>query len=577
MADTVHWADVIAEKLLNEKDKQNKKHKQIVAVGITPSDSTEIGSLREAVTADAICKAFLEKGEDAGLICIANTFSPLHRVYPFLPESYFEHVGKPLSEIPCPCGACTNYAEHFLRSALDAWSRIGVNARVYRTDEMYRAGIYNEVIGAAFTERDTIDRILEGSPGKTREPGWSSFLPRCEECGLITKTKVTGFNPETESLDYTCTCGHSGTIPLAGGGKLDLCMERPASWAVLGVTVEVSGKKRASTDEAYKTDGNYNVDGNYNADGAYKAGKRIAEEIYGYSAPYPVICEQITTGKRGMTNLPAAPHKKTAATVSDLLAVMPPEFARYLIIRTKPEKQMNFDPGQALLAFMEEYEHLRAQFRSKDSCTGVFKSRIYELSRFTDKTGTCQPEIPFRQMAAIYQAARRDYNRTLEIVSRAGYNIEDEKDIKELIENVSRWLELYAPPFMKFSVKEKVPVQAATLSAVQKAFLSAFAAVIKSREEISAAEYHMLVYSAVEEGSDLNSRIIQTLNIQIAEQSGLKNVKLQITPGNLFKAIYISMLGQSSGPRAGWFLSAFDREFLVKRFEEASNFSPGAR
>ena len=40
---------------------------------------------------------------------------------------------------------------------------------------------------------------------------------------------------------------------------------------------------------------------------------------------------------------------------------------------------------------------------------------------------------------------------------------------------------LYAPPFAKFNVKEKVPVQAATLSELQKAFLSAFAALIETR------------------------------------------------------------------------------------------------
>jgi lysyl-tRNA synthetase class 1 len=198
-------------------------------------------------------------------------------------------------------------------------------------------------------------------------------------------------------------------------------------------------------------------------------------------------------------------------------------------------------------------------------------------------------------MATIYQVARGDSDQILKIVRRSGFSSENEKCIKELTDSVSRWLELYAPPFAKFNIKETVPVQAATLSELQKAFLSAFAALIKAGEKLSGEEYHMLVYSAVEDGSEINRRIAEKLNTQftpqidskgfalqigsrnVALQTGSRDVALQIDHRDLFKAIYISILGQSSGPRAGWFLSSFEKEFLVKRFEEASSYSPGKR
>jgi lysyl-tRNA synthetase class 1 len=50
MADAVHWADVIAERLL----KENGKH--LAATGIIPSGSINISNVREAVTADAVYK-----------------------------------------------------------------------------------------------------------------------------------------------------------------------------------------------------------------------------------------------------------------------------------------------------------------------------------------------------------------------------------------------------------------------------------------------------------------------------------------------------------------------------------------
>ena len=248
-------------------------------------------------------------------------------------------------------------------------------------------------------------------------------------------------------------------------------------------------------------------------------------------------------------------------SISDMLEVVPPEVLRYLIIRTKPEKHIQFDPGQPLLTLVDEYERLRAQFRENNPSLGAFQSRVYELSR---ATGICQSEIPFKQMVTIYQVARGDFDQILKIVKRSGFSIEDKECIKELTKNVSKWLKLYAPPFAKFNVKEKVPVQAATLSELQKAFLSAFADLIETRGEISGEEYHMLIYSAKDEGSELNRLIAEKLN----------NPAPQVDPRELFKAIYISILGQNSGPKAGWFLSSFEKEFLVERFKEASTYSP---
>jgi lysyl-tRNA synthetase class 1 len=472
MADAVHWADVIAENTLIE----NSKH--LVATGITASGGINISNVREAVTADAVYRALLDRGEDVDFICIADNFDPLCKVYSFLPDNYVEHVGRPISEIPCPCGGCANYAEHFLKPSLDALKRLGINPRVYRTDEIYRTGRYNEVIETALTNRDSIAKILEELSGTAAASDWSPFNPLCDECGKITQTKVTGFNPEAQTVDYTCACGRSGTVPLAGGGKLTWLVEWPARWAVFGITIEPFGKYRALKG------------------GSQDAGKRIAKEIYRHKAPYPVVCEQIMPGKRGIVNSPAkaiTSSAEAAVPVSDLLAVTPPEFLRFLIIRAKPEKQIHFDPGKSLLTLMDEYEWFRAQLKGKGLSVSAFERRICELSRLTD---FCQSEIPFKQMVTIYQVARGDFDRILKIVRRSSFSSENEKCTKNLADNVSRWLELYAPPFTKFNVKEKVPVQAATLSELQKAFLSAFAALIKTREKLSGEEYHMLVYSA---------------------------------------------------------------------------------
>jgi lysyl-tRNA synthetase, class I len=544
MDDAVHWADILAENLL----KENVKH--IVSVEITLFGDITMESIREFVTANAVCRALLDRGEDVDFVCVADNYSPLKKVYPYLSESYAKHVGKPLSEIPCPCGSCANYAEHFLKPALETLRRIGINPTVCRIYEMYRTGRYNEAIKVALSKSDIITKILEEVSGKKIDSEWSPFLPRCDQCGKITKTKVVGFNLETEVVNYTCTCGYTGTAPMAGGGKLAQCVDWPAGCAVLGITVNTFGKGRVSKSSSYN------------------AGKRIVKEVYEYKAPYPVTCERIILGKPGREQAKVLSTTGSDVSASDMLELMPPEAIRYLIIRTKPEKQLHFDPGQSLLALVSEYERLRAQLEKsnssiKNSSLDILKKRIYKLTRLG---GVCHSEIPFKQMAIIYQVSRGDFKEILEILKRSGFSTENEMCTKKLIDNVSRWVEFYAPPFVKFNIKEKVPVQAATLSKLQKAFLSAFAAIIEARGETSAEEYHMLIYSARDNCSELNIRIKEKLNTQAIPQ---------IDPRDLFKSIYISLLGQKSGPRAGWFLSSIEKEFLVKRFEEASTYSPG--
>lgn len=535
MTDIIHWADIIAENTL----KKSRKH--LVATGITPSGHIHIGNMREVVTADAAYRALLDKDADAELIYIADTYDPLRKVYPFLPESYAEHVGKPLSEIPCPCGKCTNYAEHFLQPFLEALGSLGIFPKVYRAADMYKSGLYIEAIKTALQKRDAIANILEEVSGKTVVEDWSPFNPICNACGKLTSTKVTGFDLEAETVDYECTCGDKGTVSMQGGGKLTWRVDWPARWQILGVTIEPFGKDHASKG------------------GSFDTGKRIVTEIFNAQAPSPIVYEWIMLGKKGAMSSSTG----VVVSISDMLKVVPPEVLRYLIIRTKPEKHIKFDPGQPLLTLVDEYERLRTSFREKDPKLGEFDRRVYELSR---ASGVFHSEIPFKQMVTIYQVARGDFEQILKIVKRSGFETEDEKAIKQLVENVSNWLEHYAPDFAKFSVKEKVPVQVATLSELQKAFLEAFATQIEASEDLSGEDYHVLIYSAKDPNSELAGKIAAKL--EVAPET------LKISPKELFQALYIAILGQSSGPKAGWFLSSFEQPFLVERFREASFYEP---
>jgi lysyl-tRNA synthetase class 1 len=241
-----------------------------------------------------------------------------------------------------------------------------------------------------------------------------------------------------------------------------------------------------------------------------------------------------------------------------MLTVVPPEVLRYLIIRTKPEKHIRFDPALPLLTLVDEFERLH----SSDKATS-YDRRIIELSH---AAGLCHTDIPFKHMTTIYQVAAGDFERILNIVKRAGYDTTNEKCIRELVDNVGNWLEVYAPDNAKFSVQDELPVSAAQLNDLQRAFLSSFASILDRSGELNGEDYHNLVYSAKEQGSELNTTIADAIN---ADPSSL-----EVNTKELFKAIYVSVLGQPSGPKAGWFLSSLEKDFLAQRFKEAAEYRP---
>jgi lysyl-tRNA synthetase class 1 len=125
---------------------------------------------------------------------------------------------------------------------------------------------------------------------------------------------------------------------------------------------------------------------------------------------------------------------------------------------------------------------------------------------------------------------------------------------------------MYAPDNAKFSVQDDLPVGSASFTDFQRAFLTAFSDILDKSDELTGEDYHNLVYSSKEVGSELNKMIASAMDVTPES--------LEVNPKDLFKAIYVSVLGQPSGPKAGWFLSSLEKDFLAQRFREAAVYRP---
>ena len=260
-----HWADrTAAEVMATERP-------AVISTGISPSGEIHIGNLREVLTGDAVYRALRDRGADARFNFVADSFDPLRKVYAFLDPGVYEPlVGRPLSDIPCPCGGHESYADHFLEPFLASLDKLKVEVEVERSDRMYRSGRMTPCIIRALERRDLIVSILRELTGKQMNDEWSPFNPLCPECRRINAAKVTAFSVPGETVEYACDCGATGSVPMAGGGKLVWRIDWPARWKVLGVTVEPFGKDHATPG------------------GSYETGERIVREVFGGEPPYPI-------------------------------------------------------------------------------------------------------------------------------------------------------------------------------------------------------------------------------------------------------------------------------------------------
>jgi lysyl-tRNA synthetase class 1 len=297
---------------------------------------------------------------------------------------------------------------------------------------------------------------------------------------------------------------------MRGGGKLTWRVDWPARWARIPASVEPFGKDHATKG------------------GSYDSGARICSEIFHAKPPFPVPYEWIAF--KGMGDM--SKSKGNVLSVHRMLEVVPPEVLRYLVVKTRPMRSINFDPGLPLLSLVDEFD---------DAASSARDPRALELS------GADQFRpigVPFRHLVNVVQMADFDLDQTVVILKRNGYPCGDPDAVKERAGYAIRWLREFAPEEARFAVSKTMPAAAGDLTPDQRSFLGLLAERLQAGA--SGEEIHALVYA-------------------LAKEAGL-------TPATAaFEAIYRAFLGRDRGPRAGWFLAFLDRDFVLNRLREASH------
>ncbi len=286
------------------------------------------------------------------------------------------------------------------------------------------------------------------------------------------------------------------------------------------------------------------------AGGSYDTGKLIAKEVFNYEPPFKVVYEWIQL-KIGDKAVPMSSSKGVVFAVKDWTDIAHPEILRFLILRSKPSKHIDFDLKK-IPDLVDEYDRLEAfYFDNKDKELdeeGKEKIRIYEIS--TPKIPDKKPfVIPYRFCSIIGQLAYKnndiDMNKVFEILKRNNYNIEEIDDfslrkLKDRLIMARNWALKYGEKLIIID-EEEAKRQYKELSDKQKEFLKEL---YKGLKEVNfdALTIHELIYDVAK--------------------------KIGLSPRDAFQACYLILLGKKYGPRLGAFLASLGKEFVLKRFGE---------
>lgn len=514
------WVDLLAEEIV----KARPEARHVVNDAKSPSGRVHVGSLRGVILHDCVARALRDRGTPVEYLYGYDDYDPMDGL-PAGHEDLAPYLGIPLCNVPSPDpDAAPSFARYYADEFTRVFNRIGAQPRVYWTSDLYTSGAFDEPIRTALDRAQEIieiDRAISGSRKAERHP----VQVICEACGKIGTTVLLGW--DGSQVAYACApdkvawaqgCGHEGRrSPFGGGSKLQYVTEWAAKWQLLGVTVEGAGKD-------HMTRG-----------GSFDRAGAIVETIYGYPRPFSIPYEWLLVGGKKM-----ASSKGIGVPAADFAALLRPEMARFTIVRPHYRQAVNFDPaGETIPLLYDEYDRAARAFFGHEADPDLARTFYYA---HPEGGATDVFRMRFTKVAHLSQIPSVDLSEQAAVEKGAPLADADRDELDLRLADAKLWLRTYAPAAYRFEVQPTLPPSAASLTGDQRLFLAALVPLL-------------------EQGMDG-----EALHTAIHTLKG----EHRLTPKAAFGAIYQVFLGKDSGPQAGWFLAALDRQFVVRRLREVA-------
>ncbi len=521
----VFWAENIADRIVKREkfrftgERVPSLKKWVVKSSSSLSGVIHIGNLSDVVRSEAVFRALGERGFPVEFIYVMEDMDPLRKVPNGVPDSFSEHIGRPVRDVPDPFGCHDSYAEHFSSNFFDVLPRfLDSDPEIFSMLGEYRKGSFNESIKLLMSRIPGLREILNRYRSEPLADDWVPWKPICEKCGKLQTTRVTGF--DGVSVDYVCEdysfestvakgCGHEGKSSLLSeSGKMPWKSEWAVQWKHWGVCSEGAGKEYESSNSSFWTN------------------TEIVEKILGFPAPEPIFYEYLMIDSKKISA-----SKGNVIYPSEWLEVARPETLRLIFLK-KLMKSRSFSWGSVpnlelevdrlvenpnkLLCFVE-MDSKRVLFPQKlDYSTAMFLGQLFENNR--DALGMLV------HMGAL-----------------TGKESEQEKaGLEERL--------CLAREFAKRHLPEQERISFAPLEKVPVGFIGSGARALfpKTADLVEGA-------GSAEE--------LQSNVFLLAKESN-------VSQGELFSSLYKAILGKPRGPKFGTLAFAFGLKKVAERLRE---------
>lgn len=510
-----YWVEVICNML----EKAYPNQELTISSGISPSGPYHLGHAREVLTAEAIVRGMALRGRKVRHTHFVDCFDALRKRYPYLPPKYEEEAGKPLFLVPAPDGKSKNYAQQYFQEYLSSTKELGIEMEVIWAPDEYQNGTFANIIRESLLKKADIAALIEEVSGRELPPDWMPIQILDESNNSLRTAKYLAFDDKTGMVSYKSQNGKEYQADIAlGQVKLDWRVDWPARWKIWGNQIEGFGRDHATKG------------------GSYDTGKAIIEKIYDAPAPFPIPYENI--------NLKGDTKKMSSSlgnlvTIADVLQIIPAEILRFFTFKSKPDRQLFFDPTIGLYNLIDEYAKIENETLAGNE--PEFKE-AWQISNLSGKDHVIS-NVPFSHLVTSYQTAAGSIDEIFAILERSGHKLAVKNQaevIKKELQYVKHWLQNYAPESVVFAVLDTTPD--IKLSSLEEYFLQCLIDKLKTNV--------------------FEPNIIHETIYDVAVDSKLGGKEA-------FTLLYQLFIGKDSGPRAGYFLASLGQAFVLKRIADA--------
>lgn len=520
------WLDMLARRII-EREGELGRNPSIFRTesGLGASGVPHVGSMGDVARAYGVKLALKDQGCKSEYIAFSDDFDGLRKVPAGMPDELRKYLGKPVTSIPDAIGDChRSFGEHIsslLKEAIDA---TGIRYTWYSATEAYRSGLLLEQIRVILNSARRVGEIIREQVGQEKYVEALPYLPLCGNCGRIYTTRAIDFSRKTDKVAYVCEgeseirgerlegCGHEGEVDIKeGSGKLPWKSEFAARWAALKINFEAYGKDIADS---------------------VRVNDRVCDEILGYAPPYHVQYE-LFLDKGG---------RKISKSIGNIFT--PQTWLRYgspqsllLLMYKRITGTRELGVGD-IPQYMDELDQLESVYFGEKTVSDE-KERaklrgLFEYSWLLNPPKTPRLKAPYNLLVYLAKVAPADSEEQYVAgkLKEYGYLKADvDEAFRQRLALVRNWAE-------DFEEIEEIRVE---LDEMERRAVTELVRVIRDERDPSN---------------------LQNAIFTVAKSHGLQ-------PPELFRKLYLMLLGAPRGPRLGPYIVAMGNENVASALARA--------